>query len=144
MPTHAPLIEISEDDRLKLQTWAKSRTMQKQIVDRAKMVLACADGKPVKDIAADFGTYPNKVIFWRKRFETQGIDGLFDFQRSGRRKVYPEDLRKQILDLVSTSPPPLGYATWDGPTVAEELGVNVHTVWSILREAGVHLGRQRS
>jgi transposase len=144
MPTHAPLIEISEEDRNKLRSWAESRTMQKQIVDRAKMILACAGGQPIKEIAEDLGTYPNKVIFWRQRYQAHGLDGLFDRQRSGRKKVYPEDLRKQILDLVSSSPPPPGYATWDGPTVAEKLDVNVHTVWTILRAAGIHLGRQRS
>lgn len=144
MATHAPLIEISEEDRRTLDGWAKSRTMQKQIVDRARMILACADGRPIKDIAAQFGTYPNKVIFWRQRYQSQGVDGLFDLQRSGRKKVYPEDLQKRIIDLVSTSLPPPGSGTWDGPTVAEKLGVNAHTVWAILREAGIHLGRQRS
>lgn len=143
MSTRAPLIEISEDDRRKLRSWAKSRTMQKQMVERAKMVLACGEGRPVKEIAEECGTYPNKVIFWRQRYQAQGVNGLFDLRRSGRKRVYPEDLRKQILDLVGTSPPP-GYATWDGPAVAEKLGVNVHTVWAILREAGIHLQRQRS
>lgn len=143
MPTHAPLIDVGEEDRRKLESWAKSRTMQKQMVERARMVLACAEGKAVKEIAEDFGTYPNKVIFWRQRYQAQGVNGLFDLQRSGRKKVYPPDLRKQILDIVGTSPPP-GYATWDGPAVAEKLGVNVHTVWAILREAGIHLQRQRS
>lgn len=43
-----------------------------------------------------------------------------------------------------SKPPPSGYGSWDGRLVAEELGVNVHKVWAILREATVHLQRQRS
>ncbi|MGH9898701.1 MAG: IS630 family transposase [Pyrinomonadaceae bacterium] len=143
MPTQAPLIEVTENDRTKLESWARSRTLQRQMVERARMVLFCAASTPVKDIAENLGTYPNKVIFWRQRYQAKGIDGLFDLKRSGRKRVYPENLRKQILDLVSTTPP-AGYAGWDGPSVARKLKVNVHTVWAILRKAGVHLQRQRS
>ncbi len=97
----------------------------------------------VKEIAQRVGTYPNKVIFWRQRYQSEGVKGLSDHARSGRRTIYPAGLRKRILDTVS-KPPPAGYGTWDGRLVAQRLGVNVHKVWAILREAAVHLQRQRS
>jgi len=107
------------------------------------MILACADGKGVKAIADEMGTYSNKIIFWRQRCEANGIKGLLDKPRSGRKSVYPAKLRTRVLDLVSKEPP-RGYGSWDGRLVAKKLKVNVHKVWGILREAGVSLRRRRS
>jgi len=143
MPRRAPKIEIRSEDRPTLLRWANSRTLSKQVVERAKMILDSEVGKPVKQIALELNTYPNKVIHWRRRYVEFGLKGLQDNPRSGRPAKYDEAFRNRVLKLLS-KPPPNGLASWDGPTLASELNVPVDAVWKILRKEGINLQRQRS
>ena len=65
MPRKTPKIVISQEDKVNLLNMASSRTLPKQTVDRAKMILDSEAGKPVKQIAQELNTYSNKVIYWR-------------------------------------------------------------------------------
>lgn len=137
------MINIPTKDRETLLRWTRSRTLPKQTVDRSKMILDIGEGKPVNQIAKELGTYPNKVIHWRKRYVEQGLEGLRDKPRSGRPAKYDDEFRKNVLTLLG-KPPPDGLASWDGPSLAKELSVPVDAVWKILRNEGIHLQRQRS
>lgn len=143
MPRRPPKIEIKSEDRPTLFRWANSRTLSKQVVDRAKMILDSEAGKPVKQIALELSTYPNKIIHWRQQYVEFGLKGLQDNHRSGRPAKYDEAFRNSVLKLLS-KPPPKGLASWDGPTLASELNVPVDAVWKILRNEGINLQRQRS
>ena len=72
-----------------------------------------------------------------------GIKGLYDETRTGKPKKYPPDLKIRIVKLIETDPP-LGHAVWNGPLIAEKLGVSDDTVWKILRDEGIQLHRHRS
>ena len=143
MPRSAPHIEIPPEDKRTLRNRTKSRTLPKQTVDRAKMILESEAGKPVKQIAQELTTYPNKVIYWRQRYVENGLAGLQDQPRSGRPPKYGERFRTDLLKVLS-KPPPQGLALWDGPAMAEELEVPVDAVWKVLRKEGINLQRHRS
>lgn len=143
MPRKTPKTRIVPEDKATLLRWAKSRTLPKQTVDRAKMILLSEAGEPVKQIAQDLSTYPNKVIYWRQRYVEKGIEGLQDKPRSGRPPIYDETFRNNVLKLLS-KPPPKGLATWDGPELAKELDAPVDAIWKVLRKEGINLQRQRS
>ena len=97
MPRKTPKIKITEDDKSALIKQTSSRTQSKQTVDRAKMILDSAEGKPVKQIAAELQTYPNKIIYWRKRYIEFGIKGLQDKPRSGcKRRLKSETVRRSV------------------------------------------------
>lgn len=55
-----------------------------RIAERAWMVLFSADGRTAPEIAAIFHCSLNKVRRWIKRYQREGIDGLYDQPRSGR------------------------------------------------------------
>jgi transposase len=143
MPRKTPKIEIPTADRETLARWANSRTLPKQTVERAKMILDSGAGKPVKQIAQELNTYPNKIIHWRKRYMKMGLKGLQDLPRPGRPARYDGTFRNKVLQLLSESPPK-GLAAWDGLSLAKELKAPVDAVWKILRNEGIHLQRQRS
>jgi transposase len=143
MPRKAPIVDIPSADRETLVQWTKSRTLSKQTVDRAKMILDCGQGRAINQIAEDLRTYPNKIIYWRKRYIKYGLKGLQDQPRSGRPAKYGDELRQKVLKLLS-QPPPEGLASWDGPELAKKLNVTVDAVWKVLRNEGIHLQRQRS
>jgi transposase len=143
MPKKAPTIKIPQADKVILLRWANSRKLSKQAVDRAKMILDSEAGKPVKHIAQELNTYPNKVIYWRQRYVEKGLDGLYDRPRSGRPPKYDEIFRNRVLKQLN-KPPPKGLATWDGSALAKELDVPADAVWKVLRKEGISLQRQRS
>jgi transposase len=143
MPRKTPIIEISAKDMAVLTQRVRSRTLPKQTIDRAKMILDSGQGKAVSSIARELGTYPNKVIYWRQRYVDLGIKGLEDQPRSGRPAKYGEPLRNRVLHMLSQLPPD-AVAAWDGPELAKALGVPVDAIWKVLRYEGIHLQRQRS
>jgi transposase len=143
MPKSPHRLHCSEPDRKTLEEWARSRTQEARLVERAKIILQCVQGHSVSDIARSLRVRPNTVIDWRRRFDREGLTGLADRPRSGKPRRYGADFRKQVLAVLE-APPPKGQAVWDGPAVARHLKTSVHAVWRVLRKEGVCLGRQRS
>jgi hypothetical protein len=43
-------------------------------VERAQIILGCAAGQRVKDLARQCHTRPNTVIKWRERYAQQGLN----------------------------------------------------------------------
>ena len=143
MPKTAPVPECSQEDRQVLEDWAHSRTLEARLVERARIVLGCLEGKPVSTVARSWKVRPNTVIDWRRRFAAEGIAGLRDRPRSGKPPRYTGEFRQQVLATLE-EPPPQGQAVWDGPALAKHLKTSVHAVWRVLRREGVGLARQRS
>ncbi len=143
MPKTAPIPPCSEADRRMLEDWARSRTLEARLVERARIVLQCLEGKAVSAIARDLQVRPNTIIDWRRRFAQEGCAGLHDRPRSGKPRLYRETFRNQVVATVELPPPP-GQARWDGPAVAKHLHASVHAVWRVLRHEGICLSRQRS
>jgi len=143
LPKTAPVPECSQEDRQVLEVWAHSRTIEARLVERARIVLGCLEGKPVSTVARSWKVRPNTVIDWRRRFAAEGIAGLRDRPRSGKPPRYTGEFRKQVLATLE-EPPPKGQAVWDGPALAKHLKTSVHAVWRVLRKEGVGLARQRS
>lgn len=143
MPKKAEKIMCSDEQRSELTRLASSRTLESRLVDRAKIILMSLEGFQNKDIAQRFAIRPNTVSDIRKRFNEHGVQGLFDKPRSGKPKIYNENFRNKVLDLLKTEPPG-GHASWDGPLIAEKLKTSTHAVWRLLRKEGIQLSRKRS
>jgi len=143
MPKRAAILTCSQEQRKAVALLAASRTDEARLVERAKMVMGCLEGKPVVQTARALGVRSNTVIEWRNRFVALGVDGLKDRPRSGKPALYGEKFRRQVLELLET-PPPKGQACWDGPSVAKRLAVSDDAVWRLLRKEGICLSRHRS
>ena len=139
----APLITCSPENHEALKQLAASRTEAKQMVDRARIILGCLEGKRVEDIARECATRSNTVIKWRQRFVRSGIAGLGDAPRPGAKPLYGADFRNKVLAILEKEPP-AGQACWDGPAVAAALNSSTDAVWRVLRHEGICLQRQRS
>jgi transposase len=143
MPRHAPALECSAEDAANLATLSKSRTEEARTVERARIILACLEGKEIQQVARELGVSVPTVSKWRKRFAWWGLRGLTDRPRPGKRVTYDAAFRNRVLALLEQPPPP-GMSHWDGPAVAEKLGSSVHAVWRVLRREGIYLQRVRS
>lgn len=139
----APVLTCTPDVRNALVQLARSRSEEARLVERARIVLLCLEGKRNEEVARELSVRPNTVGIWRKRFAEQGLPGLRDLKRSGKPPVYGPELRSRILTTLE-QPPPKGQARWDGGSLAQALGVSDDIVWRILRKEGIQLSRRRS
>ena len=131
------------EQKVELVNLSQSRTEEARLVERAKIVLACLDGKRNDVVAREQSVRPNTVGEWRKRFALQGIAGLRDKQRPGKPTVHGDALRNRVLKQLEL-PPPKGFARWDGGLLSKALGVSDSAVWRVLRKEGIQLQRHRS
>jgi transposase len=77
-------VQLSADERAVLEERASSRSAAHAEVVRARIVLMAADGARNVDIASGIGVCVDVASKWRKRFCTEGLEGLKDRPRSGR------------------------------------------------------------
>ena len=125
---HAPTpIVLDDRQRCDLANLARSRTLPHQLVQRAQIVLACADGEPGAAIARRLGVNKNTVVKWRKRYAQFGIEGLHDELRAGRPRTHGDDRVAQVIKTALQTRP--AHATqWSVRTMAEHTGVSKSTV----------------
>ncbi len=143
MPRHAVALDCSAEVRASLLVASKSRTEEARTVERARIILACLEGKEIQQVARELGVSIPTVSKWRTRFRQQGRKGLVDRPRSGKPARYGAWFRDRVLALLE-QPPPAGLSHWDGPAVAKQLDSSVHAVWRVLRREGIYLQRLRS
>ena len=124
MPSAA--LVLSSEDRSTLESWTRSRSVSAGYVERARIVLAVADGAGTSQTARQVGVSRPTVIKWRDRFAEHGLDGLDDEPRSGRPKTIDD------ADIISATlePPParLGVTHWSTRLLAAQLGIGDATV----------------
>ena len=134
---------LSDDDRITLERWSRGRSIEARLVIRARVVLAAADGKENKDIAAELGISRGAVARWRDRFAASGIKGIEkDAPRGGRRPKSRDELVRRIVEM-TTQQKPANATHWSTRTLAEELGTNRSLVNRVWRAHGLkpHLSR---
>jgi transposase len=136
-------LSCTADVMAELERLSRSRSGEVRMAERARVVLACLQGKRNDEVARELGVRPNTVGQWRQRFAVRGIMGLRDQPRSGKPAKYGAELRDRVLAQLEL-PAPAGMASWDGGSVALALGVFDHAVWRVLRKEGVQLQRHRS
>src|ERR1022692_3612510 len=128
MPRHAPPLECSIEDKASLVALVRSRTAEARAVERARIILACLEGKEIQQVARELRVSVPSVSKWRQRFSLWGLRGLRDKSRPGKPITYDTAFRNRVLALLEETPPP-GMSHWDGPSVAEKLDASVHAVW---------------
>ena len=129
--------------RAELERLSRSRSGEVRLAERARIVLACLEGKRNDEIAREMGVRPNTVGVWRQRFAVSSLAGLRDAPRSGKPAKYGVELRDRILRQLELAPP-AGMASWDGGSLARALSVSDDAVWRVLRKEGIQLQRRRS
>lgn len=143
MPRKAPKIILTEEQKAQLEKITRSHSAERRSVERAKIILACAEGKQNQEIALDCRMSLSRISKWRSRFAKEGMLGLEDAPRSGKPETYGDAFRNKLLSKLETEPP-AGLARWDGSALAEALDASKHAVWRALKKEGIHLHRARS
>lgn len=108
---HAYKIELTAEEKIFLQSLSRQRTIQAQVVDRAKILLYKAEGMSNGNIADRLDVNINTVKLCLNKYKDGGIHrALFDDQRTGRRIEITDDAVAWIIDIACQRPSELGYA----------------------------------
>lgn len=144
MPRGRPAAPLALDSNEKdqLLSIARSRSLPHGIVQRARIVLACAEGEPHIAIANRLGVSNMTVGKWRRRYREQGLEGLHDELRSGRPRTHEDERVAEVIDTALRSPPP-NATHWSVRAMAEHTGVSKSTVQRWFELFGVQPHRQR-
>lgn len=108
---HAYKIELTTEDRDYLQSLTRQRTIQAQVVERARTLLYKAEGMSNSDIAERLDVNINTVKLCLNKYKKGGIQrALFDDKRPGRSVEITDDVVAWIIDIACQRPTTLGYA----------------------------------
>ena len=137
-------VRLRPGDRAVLEALSRAPTAAQRDVKRARIILLAAAGSSTRSSARAVGFQPRIVSAWRRRYADEGLAGLQDKPRSGKKPTYTRSTDKRILALLDR-PPPKGYARWTGPLLSEALGdVDVQYVWRVLRAHKLDLAGRKS
>ena len=113
------------------------------LVRRARVILLSAAGRGGVAIAEQVELSPEAVSRIRGRFVREGIEGLSDRPKAGRRDhAVPPETVERVVQL-ALSPPPAGRSRWTTRLLGQEVGRTSGCISDILRAHGMkpHLVR---
>jgi len=98
-----PPLHLSEDERETLERWAGRRKTAQALAFRARLILACEEGKKNGDVATAFRVTRPTVGKWRGRFITRRLDGLLDEPRPGApRQITDREVERVITKTLES------------------------------------------
>ena len=142
MPIAAPVgIELTDDERAQLESWARRRSSAQALALRSRIVLLAADGLNNTEIAERLGVHRPMVRKWRGRFAEHRLDGLTDEPRPGRpRTIADEKVDEVIVKTLETTPKDATH--WSTRSMAREVGLTQSAVLRIWKAFGLQPHRQ--
>ena len=140
----APVIELTDDERLVLNRWSRGKTTPARLVARAKIILQAAEGQRSKDIARELGIPEKTICKWRSRFASARLAGIEqDAPRGGRKPTVRSKLEAKILSKTTQETPP-DATHWSVRSMAEAVGASKSTVQRVWRDNGLKPHRTKT
>lgn len=129
-------IDLTEQERKKLEHYKRSRSTPLRLIERSQIILLAADGQTNEMIAEQLGIGQNKVGRWRNRYAQGGLSSIEkDLPRGknhgGKKTLSQARLRNKIIRM-TTQESPENATHWTTRTLAEKLNTThtfVHRVW---------------
>jgi transposase len=127
---------LSDDERETLERWARRPKSVQALALRCRIVLACAEGGHVIEVAQRVGVDPHTVGKWRRRFLADRLEGLHDEPRPGTpRTVSDDDVEAVIVKTLEETP--VDATHWSTRSMAKATGMSQSAVSRIWRAFGL-------
>ena len=146
---------LTNEEVAEIRRIAASRTEPFRTVQRARLIAAMMDNPNL--YASEAGKLvgyrsPITGVIWVKRFNEEGLAGLPDKKRGGRKPTHSQAVRSALISLALQKPNTLGYPfklwTLERLQNAFEEREGVHlsdsTIWTWMAEEGFEWKRQES
>ena len=138
-----PPLNLADGQREQLASISNSTSMPRGLVQRARIVLASAEGMSNKAAAERVGVSEATVGKWRRRFLEGGVEGLHDELRSGRPRTYGDERVAALINRALREKP-RNASAWSVRRMAEAEGVSKSTVQRWFSLFGVKPHRSRT
>jgi len=134
MPRGRPIPELilSSEEQETLQAWVRRPKTAQALALRARIVLACAEGKNNTAVGAALRLCKQTVGKWRGRFAAQRLDGLLDEPRPGAPRQIGDAQVERVITLTLESSP-ANATHWSTRLMAERCGMSQSAVSRIWR-----------
>ena len=130
----AAALDVSDEQRVVLERWARSTVEPHRRVVQARGLLLAADGVANEEIARRCDTTPDTVRRWRARFVEAGVDGVGVIAPGrGRKPEIPAETVEAIVHDTLHSVPDDGSTCWSTRSLGAKHGVGKDTVARIGR-----------
>lgn len=155
MPKRIPLRALTKEEVDEIDRLVAARKEPLRLVQRARIIKMMADDADLtaSDAGLRAGFKSNAMgPMWVKRFNNEGVAGLQDRPRPGRKRTHSQEVRGALLSLALQKPRSLEYPfelwTLERLQIAfrERHGTHLSdsTIWTWLDEEGIKWKRQQS
>jgi len=127
-----PELTLTAEEREILQSWAQRRKTAQALALRARVILACAEGRSNTAVGSALRLCKQTVGKWRRRFVVKRLDGLLDEPRPGAPRRISDAQVERVLTATLESLP--AKAThWSTRLLARRCGMSQSAVSRIWR-----------
>jgi transposase len=155
MPKRIHLRTLTADEQAEIRRLAASRKESIRLVQRAQVIAAMMEdpGLTAGEAGLRAGFRSEGMgPMWVQRFNEEGLAGLEDRPRSGRKRTHSQEVRSALISLGLQKPRSLGYPfkLWTLERLQrafkEREGVHLSdsTIWTWMEEEGFQWKRQQS
>ena len=127
-----PNLTLTAEERETLLSWSQRRKTAQALALRARIILACAEGRSNTAVAAALRVCKPTVGKWRGRFVARRLEGLLDEPRPGAPRQIADTEVERVITLTLESAP--AQATqWSTRLLARRCGMSQSAVSRIWR-----------
>ena len=119
-----------------MERWARRPKTSQGLAQRARIILASAEGKNNTHVAIGLRLDRTTVMRWHSSFMMKRLDGLLDEPRPGApRKISDAEVERVIARTLETKPREATH--WSTRSIARELGMSQSAISRIWRAFGL-------
>ena len=144
MPKVASAVVLSETDRNQLGRWVRAQFTPQQVVLRSRILLLASEGKQDLEIADELEVNRHTPALWRKKFQTQGLEGIWEIQAGrGRKPLYDEKKVAAVVEATLQTKP-AGSTHWSCRTMGRAQKLSASTIHRLWQEYNLKPHRTRA
>ena len=126
-----PALKLTENERESLSQWMRRPKSAQALAQRARIILACAEGLNNTQVGDRLDLTVQTVGKWRSRFVQKRLDGLLDEVRPGTSQRLTDKEVEEVLAMTLESTPK-DATHWSTRSMAQACGLShmsVHRIW---------------
>src|SRR5258706_4188870 len=127
-----PPLVLPDDERERLERWARRPTTAQALAQRARVILGCAANETNTRVARQLRLTKQTVGKWRRRFLDKRLDGLLDDPRPGAPRTVSDAHVADVVTLTLETQP-RDATHWSTQAIAARCGLSQTTVSRIWR-----------
>jgi transposase len=135
-------VVLAPSERRELERRARSRTLEAEDCQRAKLILLLAKGYSFSQICRRLDCTDRSISVWKKRFQQGRLSGLDSRYRGSQRRVRTAETEAKILAATRKGPTD-GTTHWSSYRLAKHLSISPASVYRVWRQYGIQPHRLR-